>query len=112
VGRKYHNRLQKYTHQQFKELPVISFELQGGIQWSIEPSSYMEADDDVYQNRNETKNEHDPNIPWEGTRKFTSRIYVDEPAGVVLGSNAMMDKEIFFDVANKRVGVAKARCIY
>lgn len=111
MGRKYHNRLQKYTHQQFNELPIISFELKGGILWSIEPSSYMEADN-VDLNRNETKNKYDPNIPWEGTRKFTSRIYVDEPAGVVLGSNAMMGKEIFFDVANKRVGVAKATCIY
>jgi hypothetical protein len=72
----------------------------------------MEADD-VNQYRNETNNKYDhPSIPWEGTRKFTSRIYVNEPAGVVLGSNAMMDKEIFFDVANKRIGVAKATCIY
>ncbi|KAL3823788.1 hypothetical protein ACHAXA_011575, partial [Cyclostephanos tholiformis] len=112
VGKRYHNRLQEYTYQQFNELPVISFELQGGVQWEIKPESYMEADD-VNQYRNETNNKYDhPSIPWEGTRKFTSRIYVNEPAGVVLGSNAMMDKEIFFDVANKRIGVAKATCIY
>lgn len=110
TGRSYNNILQKYTYQQFNELPVITFELQGGVQWEIKPEAYMEAED--AQNGNETASRHDPNIPWEGTRKFTSRIYVDEPAGVVLGSNAMMDKEIYFDVANKMLGVAKATCIY
>lgn len=110
TGRSYNNRLQKYTHQQFNELPVITFELQGGVLWEIKPEAYMEADYD--RNGNETANRYDANIPWEGKRKFTSRIYLDEPAGVVLGSNAMMDKEIYFDVANKMLGVAKATCKY
>ena len=110
TGRSYNNRLQKYTYQQFAELPVITFELKGGVKWEILPEAYMEAADP--QNGNETASNHDPIIPWEGKRKFTSRIYVDEPAGVVLGSNAMMDKEIYFDIANKMLGVAKATCIY
>ena len=76
--------------------------------WEIKPEAYMEADYD--RNGNDTAIRYDTNIPWEGKRKFTSRIYVDEPAGVVLGSNAMMDKEIYFDVANKMLGVAKATC--
>ena len=45
-------------------------------------------------------------------REFFSRIYVDEPAGMVLGSNAMMDKEVYFDIANKMMGVGKSPCVY
>jgi hypothetical protein len=37
---------------------------------------------------------------------------VDEPAGMVLGSNAMMDKEVYFDIANKMMGVGKSPCVY
>ena len=54
----------------------------------------------------------DPNNKWEGTRGFISRVYVDEPHGVVLGSNAMMDKEVYFDLENRRLGVARSRCSY
>jgi hypothetical protein len=60
---------------------------------------------------NKTAND-DPNNQWEGTRGFISRVYVDEPHGVVLGSNAMMDKEVHFDIANRRLGVARATCSY
>ena len=45
-------------------------------------------------------------------REYDSRIYVDEPAGMVLGSNAMMDKEVYFDIANKMMGVGKSPCVY
>ena len=100
TGNKYHNRLQKYTYNEFRRLPVITFELLGGIQWDIKPKDYMEAES--------------PNNggEWEGKRGFTSRVYVDEPQGVVLGSNAMMDKEIYFDIPNRRLGVANAVCAY
>ena len=93
----------------FNKLPVITFELKGGIEWEIAPGAYMEASDALV---NGTEYYFDPSIPWEGKRRFTSRIYVDEPQGVVLGSNAMMDKEIYFDNANRRLGVAKAICAY
>ena len=106
TGRKYNNRLQKYTSVQFHQLPIITFELEGGIQWDIKPESYMEAQNNA---NNETAVHHHG---WEGTRGFISRVYVDEPQGVVLGSNAMMDKEIYFDIANRRLGVASATCAY
>mmetsp|Transcript_22822 Transcript_22822/g.37259 ORF Transcript_22822/g.37259 Transcript_22822/m.37259 type:complete len:137 (+) Transcript_22822:55-465(+) len=111
TGRQYNNRLQRYTYQQFHELPVITFELEGGIQWEIKPEAYME-DSASTPNGNETVNKYDPNKQWEGKRGFISRVYVDEPQGVVLGSNAMMDKEIYFDIPNRRLGVAKATCAY
>ena len=90
--RKYNNRLQTYTYEEFNELPVITFELEGGIQWEITPEAYMEDVEvakmrDV-KNTNDNANIHDPDVRWEGKRAFISRVYVDEPHGVVLGSNA------------------------
>ena len=90
--RKYNNRLQTYTYEEFNGLPVITFELEGGIQWEITPEAYMEDVEvakmrDV-KNTNDNANIHDPNVRWEGKRAFISRVYVDEPHGVVLGSNA------------------------
>ncbi|KAL7548930.1 hypothetical protein ACHAWF_012187 [Thalassiosira exigua] len=105
TGRPYHNRNQKFNYQQFSRLPVIIFELEGGIQWEIKPESYME-----HQKGKQKSNSTGP--VWEGNRVYISRVYVDEPHGVVLGSNAMMDKEIYFDLANRRLGVAKATCLY
>mmetsp|Transcript_28042 Transcript_28042/g.56089 ORF Transcript_28042/g.56089 Transcript_28042/m.56089 type:complete len:102 (+) Transcript_28042:2-307(+) len=49
---------------------------------------------------------------WNGTYSFVSRIYVDEPHGAVLGSNVMMDHDVYFDVDNKRIGVARSICAY
>jgi len=107
TGRQYHNRAQQYTYEEFKELPVITFELQGGIRWEIRPEAYMEP-----SNNSDKASTIGPNSRWEGKRGFTSRVYVDEPYGAVLGSNAMMDKEIYFDIPNRRLGVAKATCMY
>lgn len=109
TGRTYNNRLQHYTHEQFINLPVVTFELLGGIAWEITPEAYMEAEDQ-FVNETSDENTRDPTISWEGKRGFISRIYIDEPTGVVLGSNAMTGKELFFDTANRRMGVAKATC--
>ena len=48
--------------------------------------------------------------PWEGKRPFVNRIYLDESRGAVLGSNAMLDHELFFDEENLRIGIATADC--
>ncbi|KAL9182716.1 hypothetical protein ACHAXT_003995 [Thalassiosira profunda] len=104
--RKYSNRIQQYTHEEFSKLPVITFELEGGVIWEINPEAYMEPQP---PHANEWEHGKDG---WKGKRGFISRVYVDEPQGVVLGSNAMIDKEILFDVANRRLGVAKATCAY
>jgi len=49
---------------------------------------------------------------WEGTKSFTNRIYVDEPRGCVLGANFMAGHDVLFDVANRRIGLARADCAY
>ena len=110
TGRSYDNRLQNYTQKEFNKLPIILFELQGGVRWEINPVAYMEIDSSP--NWTENTKLHDQYSPWEGMREFFSRIYLDEPAGMVLGSNAMMDKEVYFDIANKMMGVGKSPCVY
>ncbi len=47
---------------------------------------------------------------WKGNLKFVSRIYLEEQMGAVLGSNAMIDHDITFDIGKWKVGIAKAKC--
>ena len=100
-GRRYTNDLQLYTYEQFKRLPSITFLLEGGVMWEIEASNYME---DASDNTRISQS-------WHGKRGFISRLYVNEPKGAVLGSNAMINHNIYFDITNRRLGVAKASCI-
>jgi transcription elongation factor Elf1 len=100
-GKRYSNSLQLYTYEEFRQLPTITFELGGGLRWEVEPMNYME---DVSDNTRLSL------TPWHGKRGFISRMYVNEPKGAVLGSNAMMNHELYFDISNRRMGVAKASC--
>lgn len=99
----YTNKGQQYTHDLFLKLPVITFEFDGGTKWEVRPEAYMESADGK---------EVSIDIPWKGKRGFTSRVYVDEPHGAVLGANMMMDHEVYFDTANRRIGVARAECSF
>jgi hypothetical protein len=99
--------MQSYTFEQFQLLPNVTIELSSGYKWVIQPHAHME----------EVKLEGDKNTVdtrtgsgWSGTLKFVSRIYLEESEGAVLGSNAMIDHDILFDVEHKMVGIAKARC--
>ena len=103
IGKRYTNSLQLYTYEEFRKLPTIAFELDGGLRWEVEPLNYME---DVSDNNNTLLSQ----TPWHGKRGFISRMYVTEPKGAVLGSNAMMNHDIYFDIVNRRLGVAKASC--
>jgi len=91
----------QYTYEQFVKIPSITLELTGGVKWEMKPRHYMEKN--TYQ---------DTNKRWQGSLMFTNRVYLDEPNGVVLGSNAMMEKEVHFDITNRKLGVANAVCAY
>merc|ERR1712078_663655 len=43
---------------------------------------------------------------------YTSRFYPTERSGSVLGANAMMGHDVFFDMETKRVGWAESSCDY
>lgn len=126
TGRVYSNKLESYTYDEFQALPIITITLTAigarnrDVIWEVHPANYMEP----------AKTKHNPSpmgmlapptsdgnaksgvTPWSGTRTFTSRIYLDEPTGCVLGGNAMADHDILFDLENRKVGIAKADCTY
>lgn len=101
AGRSYSNKMTQYTYEQFVKIPSITLELTGGVKWEMKPRHYMEKN--TFQ---------DTNKRWQGSLMFTNRVYLDEPNGVVLGSNAMMEKEVHFDITNRKLGVANAVCAY
>ena len=84
------NSLQQYTDTEFERLPNITFILEGGHEWTIQPSEYME----------EAKRD----------KGFYNRIYLDEPKGAVLGANAIINHDILFDMNNRVIGIARAEC--
>jgi len=59
---------------------------------AIPPSHYMEYNPDK--------------------KKYTSRFYPTERSGSVLGANAMMGHDVFFDMETMRIGWAESDCDY
>eukprot|EP00584_Thalassiosira_punctigera_P019143 CAMPEP_0172572994 /NCGR_PEP_ID=MMETSP1067-20121228/135963_1 /TAXON_ID=265564 ORGANISM="Thalassiosira punctigera, Strain Tpunct2005C2" /NCGR_SAMPLE_ID=MMETSP1067 /ASSEMBLY_ACC=CAM_ASM_000444 /LENGTH=757 /DNA_ID=CAMNT_0013365585 /DNA_START=1130 /DNA_END=3403 /DNA_ORIENTATION=- len=51
--------------------------------------------------------EYDPD-----TKKFVPRFYTEESSGSVLGANAMMGHDVYFDIARARIGFAESNCDY
>eukprot|EP00527_Entomoneis_sp_CCMP2396_P004624 CAMPEP_0198151954 /NCGR_PEP_ID=MMETSP1443-20131203/57812_1 /TAXON_ID=186043 /ORGANISM="Entomoneis sp., Strain CCMP2396" /LENGTH=623 /DNA_ID=CAMNT_0043817809 /DNA_START=268 /DNA_END=2138 /DNA_ORIENTATION=- len=120
-GKKYSHSKQKMTLAEVQALPTILIQLEGdealnkavreqnggpvvGLAEEVDPSNpydvllalppthYMEFDPDE--------------------DAWTARFYTDEPSGGVIGGNAMMGHDIFFDVDNSRLGWAEADCDY
>mmetsp|Transcript_457 Transcript_457/g.900 ORF Transcript_457/g.900 Transcript_457/m.900 type:complete len:648 (-) Transcript_457:171-2114(-) len=51
--------------------------------------------------------EYDPD-----TSKYVARFYTEESSGSVIGANAMMGYDVFFDSARGRIGFAESDCDY
>ncbi|KAG7348126.1 xylanase inhibitor [Nitzschia inconspicua] len=71
---------------------VLDTEHPSDIILAFPPTHYMEYDD--------------------SNNMYTSRFYPTEGRGSVLGANAMMGHDIFFDVDNNRIGWAESLCDY
>lgn len=84
-------------------LPTITFEFDGGAKWDVRPEAYMEASNEALIISG---------APWQGKHGFTSRIYIDEPHGAVIGANMMIGHDVYFDTTNRRLGVARAECAF
>jgi len=106
------------TYETYRHLPPVTIVLTEDVRWSIQPSSYLEpmptgtGSNTAYTDAPTNGGEDRPGgFPmWEGKRPFVNRIYLDESRGAVLGSNAMLDHELFFDEENLRIGIATADC--
>lgn len=121
TGLKYHHRGVDLTDEQLNNLPTILVQMAGDVSTNtklfskdptkvvglagvvdpdhpydvllaIPPSHYMEWDDK--------------------TRKYVARFYDDEGRGSVLGANAMMGHDVFFDVDAQRIGWSESDCDY
>ena len=121
AGFEYGHSKVKLTQEEVEALPTILFQLEGNEELNREvqnkkggqvvglanlvdpqhpydvliampPSHYMEydPDEDVY----------------------VARFYLEEGSGGVLGANAMQGHDVYFDVAEKRLGWAEASCDY
>eukprot|EP00581_Thalassiosira_minuscula_P010393 CAMPEP_0183710418 /NCGR_PEP_ID=MMETSP0737-20130205/6150_1 /TAXON_ID=385413 /ORGANISM="Thalassiosira miniscula, Strain CCMP1093" /LENGTH=701 /DNA_ID=CAMNT_0025938683 /DNA_START=169 /DNA_END=2274 /DNA_ORIENTATION=- len=51
--------------------------------------------------------EYDPD-----NKKFVPRFYTEESSGSVLGANAMMGHDVYFDIERSRIGFAESNCDY
>ena len=116
TGQDYNHKGMTLSDEQLGNLPTILFQFEGDtiqnsdvtansvglagdldkdhpldVILAIPPSHYMELD---------SKN------------KYTARFYDDESGGSVIGANAMMGHNVFFDVENKRIGWAESTCDY
>jgi hypothetical protein len=86
-----------YTYDEFRSLPIVTFELATNVTLQALPKNFME---DLPE----------PLRPWTGRRKLMNRLYADEVQGAVVGLNTMVGYDLLFDVQGNRFGVAPALC--
>jgi hypothetical protein len=118
--RKHDNNAWELTHEELLALPTILFQLESDLEdtnphiddafhtvgmagaldpqhpsdiiLALPPSHYMEYDEE--------------------SDTYTSRFYPTEGRGSVLGANAIMGHDVFFDIDNQRIGWAESSCDY
>lgn len=103
---KHTNHIHSYTFEEFQLLPDVTIELTSGYKWVIRSHAYM---DEITPGEND-QNYANTYAGWQGSLTFVNRIYLDEFGGAVLGSNAMVNHDIVFDIEHKMVGFAQANC--
>ncbi len=102
-GKKHSNTVVMYSFDEFQKLPNVTFTLENGYEWTVQPWNYMEPLSGVGGKWGERGS-------WDGEKGWINRIYLDESSGCVLGANAMFGHDILFDIANAQIGVAEADC--
>lgn len=79
------------TQEDFLSLPTLYFHMDEDIVLEMGPEKYMED---------------------QGRDTYIPRIYFSESKNPILGANALSGYNIAFDLENKRVGFAAARCSF
>jgi hypothetical protein len=94
VGHPHDHTKRAYSSEQFDALPVLVFYLKGEygeiVEFAVHPSNYMD--------------------PGAARGEFTSRLYIEETEGAVLGANALNYHEVLFDASGGVVGFARSSC--
>jgi len=120
TGKKYSHTGVSMTEKQIDAMPTIILVIQGydgpavGDEPEISANYVAEAFDGVFSPRDiviAIPAAHYMEFDSD-SKKYVARFYTEESSGSVLGANAMMGHDIFFDVAHSRVGFAESDCSY
>lgn len=121
AGREHTNKGMRLTDEELLALPTILFQLESDNPQVVNPDIT-----DIY-NTPGMAGALDPDHPsdiilaippshymeYDKTDgSYTSRFYPTERSGSVLGANAIMGHDVFFDVDNDRIGWAESSCDY
>lgn len=118
AGFQYHNKEISLNRDGLTKLPTILFQLESseatnagmdafktaGLVGSLDPKNPFDV---LLAFPPSHYMEYDPT-----TDKYTSRFYVTEGGGSVLGANAIMGHNVLFDSDNDRIGWAESDCDY
>mmetsp|Transcript_56 Transcript_56/g.128 ORF Transcript_56/g.128 Transcript_56/m.128 type:complete len:303 (-) Transcript_56:137-1045(-) len=122
-GTTYDHEPRSLTDEELNALPTILFELEGSnddrnpcnkVPAPVETACASSRFDDSKQT-NHILVAMPPNRYMEYSKKrkkYTSRIYLTEMRGGVLGANFMLGKDVLFDVENHVIGFAESSCDY
>ena len=122
TGEAYGHNTKKLTKEQLAMQPTILFQLSGdedlnravvaahgggpvaGLAGDLDPEHPLDV---LLAVPPEHYYEYDPDV-----QGYVARFYVDESSGGVLGANAMMGHDVYFDIASFRVGWSESTCDY
>ena len=123
TGKTYNHGPVSMTQEEIETLPTIIIVMQGhnggvGDEVDSDPNTVPGYVGDAFDGEFEPTDvvlaipgshymEFDPD-----TGKYVNRFYTDEGSGSVLGANAMMGHDIYFDTTNGRIGFAESNCDY
>jgi Eukaryotic aspartyl protease len=123
TGQVYDHSLSQFTAEELADQPTILFQLRGnaelnkaivdangsngvvvGLAGELDPDNPYDV---ILAMPPEHYYEYDPE-----SQGYTAYFYVDESSGGVLGANAMIGHDVYFDVGNLRIGWAESTCNY
>jgi Eukaryotic aspartyl protease len=122
TGQLYDHSLKQFTPEELAEQPTILFQLRGnaelnkaiadangstsvvGLAGELDPDNPYDV---ILAMPPEHYYEYDPE-----RQGYNAYFYVDESSGGVLGANAMIGHDVYFDVDNLRIGWAESTCDY
>lgn len=123
TGTDYSHTAIKLTKEELESLPTIIIVIQGydgsdiGDEpfgepndvpgWAGEALSPSFPKDIVLSIPSSHYMEYDPD-----NDKYVARFYINEGSGSVIGANAMMGHDVYFDIPRGRVGIAESDCDY
>jgi len=115
-GKDYDHKGMTLTDEELSKLPTILFQFEG------DDIQNADLPDDTVGLAGALDSEHPLDVilalppshymELDSKGKYVARFYDDEGGGSVIGANAMMGHNVFFDMESKRIGWAESKCDY